>query len=176
MDLRTKRSLQAIEEAFVESVLAKGFAKTTVSEIAAQAEINRKTFYTYYLDKYDLAEKLGDKLIAKYDQALTTRLKQEGSDLNHLMDSFISNNEDLQLFKALLTIHTEEYDFEADFNHLLKQRCEESFKVTDPLEKELLANYALTSIKYYLTTNEPLSSLRQTAFIEKLYHLIEQDF
>src|SRR5699024_11374056 len=103
MDLRTKRSLQAIEEAFVESVLAKGFAKTTVSEIAAQAEINRKTFYTYYLDKYDLAEKLGDKLIAKYDQALTTRLKQEGSDLNHLMDSFISNNEDLQLFKALLT-------------------------------------------------------------------------
>src|SRR5699024_9554135 len=108
MDLRTKRSLQAIEEAFVESVLAKGFAKTTVSEIAAQAEINRKTFYAHYLDKYDLAEKLGDKLIAKYDHSLTERLSGKNTDLNDIIDGFISNNEDLQLFKAMLTVHSDE--------------------------------------------------------------------
>ena len=38
----------------------KPVAKITVSEICAKAEINRGTFYRYYLDVYDLAEKMVD--------------------------------------------------------------------------------------------------------------------
>ncbi len=173
MDLRTQKTLQFIEEAFIEQVLAKGFSKVTVSDLADQAEINRKTFYAHYLDKYDLAEKLGAKLIVKYDHSLTERLTGKNTDLNAIIADFISNNEELQLFKAMLTIHTEEYDFEAAFICFLKKRCAEDLMVDDPLEKELLANYAITSIKYYLATNEPLSVKRQTAFIQKLATLIE---
>ena len=172
MDLRTQKTLQFIEKAFVEQVLLKGFSKVTISDLAEQAKINRKTFYAHYLDKYDLAEKLGDKLIAKYDHSLTERLSGKNTDLNDIIDGFISNNEDLQLFKALLTVHSDEYDFEVSFIHFLKKRCAEDLMVDDPLEKELLANYAITSIKYYLRKDEPLSVKRQYAFIQKLASLI----
>lgn len=63
-DLRVQRTLALIRDAFMELVVARGFENVTVSAIAAQAQINRATFYRHYTDIYDLAERLTDLLFA----------------------------------------------------------------------------------------------------------------
>lgn len=59
-----KQSAQEkIKSAFVQSVLEKGFEKTTVSGIIRLAGVHRSTFYAHYEDKFDLLEKLQDQVI-----------------------------------------------------------------------------------------------------------------
>lgn len=49
---------QEIKRAFTRLIHEKGFEGLTVMEIAREAGINRGTFYTHYIDKYDLMDKL----------------------------------------------------------------------------------------------------------------------
>lgn len=55
---RKTASKLAIKQAFTQLLHEKGFESLTVMEIAREAGINRGTFYTHYIDKYDLMEKL----------------------------------------------------------------------------------------------------------------------
>ena len=60
---RKTASKQEIKRAFTRLIHEKGFEGLTVMEIAREAGINRGTFYTHYIDKYDLMDKLEmDKL------------------------------------------------------------------------------------------------------------------
>lgn len=55
---RKTASKQEIKRAFTRLIHEKGFEGLTVMEIAREAGINRGTFYTHYIDKYDLIDKL----------------------------------------------------------------------------------------------------------------------
>lgn len=55
---RKTASKQEIKLAFTRLIHEKGFEGLTVMEIAREAGINRGTFYTHYIDKYDLMDKL----------------------------------------------------------------------------------------------------------------------
>lgn len=55
---RKTASKQEIKRAFTRLIHEKGFDGLTVMEIAREAGINRGTFYTHYIDKYDLMDKL----------------------------------------------------------------------------------------------------------------------
>lgn len=57
IDLRVIKSKEAIYNAFIDLLEEKGFDTITVKDVTTRARINRGTFYTYYLDKYDLMEK-----------------------------------------------------------------------------------------------------------------------
>ncbi len=57
-DLRVIKTRRAIQEAFVALLEEKPFSDVTVQEIVDAAEINRKTFYNHYRDKYDLADQI----------------------------------------------------------------------------------------------------------------------
>lgn len=55
---RKTASKQEIKRAFTRLIHEKGFEGLTVMEIAREAGINPGTFYTHYIDKYDLMDKL----------------------------------------------------------------------------------------------------------------------
>ena len=55
-DLRVVKTVNNIESTFIALLEEQGFASITVQDILDRALINRKTFYRYYRDKYDLAE------------------------------------------------------------------------------------------------------------------------
>ena len=57
-DRRVSRTLKKIREAYLELAKEKNPAKITVSELAAAAGINRKTFYMYYSGTEELLRKL----------------------------------------------------------------------------------------------------------------------
>jgi AcrR family transcriptional regulator len=43
----------------------------TISDIAAQADINRKTFYNYYSGVHEVIDEMEDEIISHVDEALT---------------------------------------------------------------------------------------------------------
>lgn len=66
-DKRIQRSKEAIERAFIELLRENSFNSISVSAIIRKAGVNRSTFYTHYLDKYDLLDRLENKLLDSMD-------------------------------------------------------------------------------------------------------------
>lgn len=62
-DLRSIKTKNAINKAFIELLNEVGFSKINVQMIVKRAKINRSTFYLHYLDKYDLLEKFEDEIL-----------------------------------------------------------------------------------------------------------------
>jgi AcrR family transcriptional regulator len=58
MDRRILKSQEAIKQAVVELLNEKEFDQVTMQEISDRANVNRKTIYLHYKDKYDLLDKL----------------------------------------------------------------------------------------------------------------------
>ena len=56
MDRRTKYTKNIIKETFIDLLSEKDISKVSVSEICKIADINRATFYRYYLDVFDLLD------------------------------------------------------------------------------------------------------------------------
>ena len=53
VDLRIKKTKLAIEVALLKLLETKQFQDITIQNIAEEAMINRTTFYSHYMDKYD---------------------------------------------------------------------------------------------------------------------------
>lgn len=59
---RKQASKESIEKTFLELLQTREITQITVSDICKKADLNRSTFYANYLDIYDLADKIRDKL------------------------------------------------------------------------------------------------------------------
>ncbi|MCP3797234.1 TetR/AcrR family transcriptional regulator [Paenibacillus sp. CH40] len=64
-DIRIYKTKIAIERALIELLQQHHFKDITIKKICDQALIGRSTFYSHYLDKYDLLEKNSMLLILK---------------------------------------------------------------------------------------------------------------
>ncbi|MCR5653555.1 MAG: TetR/AcrR family transcriptional regulator [Ruminococcus sp.] len=64
MDLRVKRTLKSIKEAFYQLRKKKPIKRISVKELSELAMINKATFYLHYKDVYDLSDKLENELIS----------------------------------------------------------------------------------------------------------------
>ena len=63
MDLRKKKTLRAIKEAFLALRRIKNVEQISVTELTQKAEISKATFYLHYHDIFDLSEKLKEEVI-----------------------------------------------------------------------------------------------------------------
>ncbi|MDP4106901.1 MAG: helix-turn-helix domain-containing protein, partial [Bacillota bacterium] len=57
VDRRVLKSQEVIKKAFIELLNEKGFDKMTIQDISDRANVNRRTVYLHYLDKFDLLDK-----------------------------------------------------------------------------------------------------------------------
>ncbi len=71
---RRQATRETIEKVFIELLQDSQIAEISVSRICKKADINRSTFYANYMDIYDLADKIRDKL-----EAEVTALYEDGS-------------------------------------------------------------------------------------------------
>lgn len=72
MDRRIKYTKRMIKETFLSLLEKKDINKITVSEICTIADINRATFYRYYLDIYDLFDKIQEDFVEKLKIYIST--------------------------------------------------------------------------------------------------------
>lgn len=68
---RRKESVEKIEKAFMELLQTQELKEISVSDICKITGLNRSTFYANFLDIYDLADKLCDKLEKDFDTLFT---------------------------------------------------------------------------------------------------------
>ena len=78
-DRRTKKTKKAIFQAFSELLKEKELRKITVQEVVDKADISRVTFYKYYLDVYDLYDKIENELLTNIG-LITLQLADKPSD------------------------------------------------------------------------------------------------
>lgn len=65
-DLRVKKTITAIYEAFEALICEKDYAKITVKALAERAQINKKTFYRYYPTLDDLLAEMQARYSQQY--------------------------------------------------------------------------------------------------------------
>lgn len=70
-DRRVVKTKRAIKSAFAHLLTQKNINDITVSDIAALADINRKTFYNYYAGVYEVVDEIENEIVARLDEMLT---------------------------------------------------------------------------------------------------------
>lgn len=70
MDLRIKKTEQAVKNAFIELRAKKPLEKITVKELCSLALINKSTFYSHYEDIYALSEAIEQETVASIIESI----------------------------------------------------------------------------------------------------------
>lgn len=175
MDRRTKYTKNIIKETFINLLEKKEINKITVSEICKIADINRSTFYRYYLDVYDLLYKIQDELV--------NRLKNVKSNKKYTVESF--SEEILNVFleeKKLIKILFDTNENIYFLNTILEvayQKCKETWieENKDLKEEEIeyasvfIFNGALGIVNYWVKNNfdKPVDEIVETINILSNY-------
>lgn len=139
-DRRIQRTIQAIDNAFIILMNKKRFEQITINEISVVANINRVTFYNYYVDKYDWFEKF------LYNQLSEFILLEKNLDFNQPYDEIY------QLFLSAYKQANENYDVlhhllldkTTPFHHDLIQVSKKAFE--DKIKP--LKNYSKTELNF----------------------------
>ena len=85
-DRRTEKTQRAIMDSLCDLIVDEKFEKITVKDIADRADVSRKTFYSYYNDKYDLMSSIEEKFI---NQFKTTLYNNDFDNLLQKKDTFL---------------------------------------------------------------------------------------
>ena len=71
IDRRVVKTKRAIKEAFAKLLTQKDINDITISDIAAEANINHKTFYNYYGGIYEVVGEIEDDIVRLIDKEVT---------------------------------------------------------------------------------------------------------
>lgn len=82
LDRRVVRTRKAIQAAFRNLVVRQGTEKITVSALAREADIDRKTFYLHYASLDELAEEQGHLVVDRITQVLVVGREPDGITVN----------------------------------------------------------------------------------------------
>lgn len=99
-DIRSRYTKDTIMKVFIELIRQKPVEKITVKEVCEKAQINRSTFYKYYLDCYDVLEQLENSALDRFDETIKEMSDGE-KDPERLITSmliFLMDNTDLASF------------------------------------------------------------------------------
>ncbi|TDL99020.1 TetR family transcriptional regulator [Macrococcus brunensis] len=139
-----------IEKQFLKLLEEHRFREITIKMICEEAHINRSTFYTYYLDKYDLLDRLIEhhlselNLIGKQfaDASIIDRDALRTLSLLYLdnLFSYIYNNQ--KFFRTLMTVHPAQ-NFTQKFLNVLKDNYMHIIKNHHLQDPEYFVNYTL---------------------------------
>ena len=64
---RKRESIEKIEKAFINMLLSKEINEISVTDICKETGLNRSTFYANFIDIYDLADRLRERLENDFD-------------------------------------------------------------------------------------------------------------
>lgn len=135
-DRRVIKTKRAIKNAFAKLLSQKDINDITISDIAAEADINRKTFYNYYAGVHEVIDEIENDVVSHFDAALTE------------IDFKNSLNRPYLIFEKLTNIINADMDF---FGYLLSMNSNVSLssKITD-----MLTGKVKTLIMQYVDVDE----------------------
>ncbi len=69
-DRRVLKTKKAIRNALTELLMYQSIESITVKEIAEKADINRKTFYNYYVSVFQVVDEIEDEICKKFNDTI----------------------------------------------------------------------------------------------------------
>lgn len=130
-DKRSRKSRQAIKDAFKEMVLTQEMSHIVIKDLAEKADVNRKTFYLHYTDVYNVLEDVEDELLddiksifAKFDM---DKIKTDPYPLLIAISDGVSGSEN-ETFNKLLFSSTISGNFMRKIKDMLKKELFNSYK------------------------------------------------
>jgi len=158
-DIRIYKTKIAVERALIELLQEHDFKDITIKKICDQALIGRSTFYSHYLDKYDLLEKIVKQYASDFKVEVEHRFEamEEGKVANAIelvTDNMIKNKLEIS---TLLAVHEVTADLRKEFEQILFQTCldylkQQNSSTSIALEylAELYAANSMMSIQWVL--------------------------
>ena len=140
IDRRILRSQEAIKKAFVELMSEKSFDHITIQNIADRANVNRRTIYLHYMDKYDLLDKLIEEHIKKLREICETT-----SDIDILNGSpgwFEYFKRHYSFFSAMIASKGSPF-FRSRFLELVVEDLKNGYHITEGKNRGLSADVIL---------------------------------
>ena len=140
IDPRIQKSKEAIRNALIKILSYKSLEEITITEIAKEANINRKTFYNNYENVYQVIEEIENDIVISFDNVLTKMNIKEN--LQH----------PLKIFEPLTTI------IETDFYYYIEWIQTQNIKdrqliskITDSLKQRVKATFPVNKFQDKLT-------------------------
>ncbi|WP_349673305.1 hypothetical protein [Lacrimispora sp.] len=122
MDLRIQKTLESIEQEFFNLREKMPFNKIRINDLCKNAKINKSTFYRYYMDVFDLSDKLENKIIDQVIGDFTTMnslFSNPEEFITGLLSSIMQHNEKiLILFDGRMSVLIDKMEIKIK-NHYL---------------------------------------------------------
>src|SRR5699024_10748618 len=140
IDPRIQKSKEAIRNALIKILSYKSLEEITITEVAKEANINRKTFYNNYENVYQVIEEIENDIVISFDNVLKKMNIKEN--LQH----------PLKIFEPLTTI------IETDFYYYIEWIQTQNIKdrqliskITDSLKQRVKATFPVNKFQDKLT-------------------------
>lgn len=149
-DRRVIKTKHAIFKAFVELLNEKDVNQITITDIAKKANINRKTFYNYYSDAYEVMEEIENLTVEAFiNNMATVEFTNMADFLTEIFIKFTETvNNDLQFFNLLFKTNNRSFLIVKIVEALKKyvqKRIEESNEL-DMRRFEVVSNFYLSGV------------------------------
>ncbi|MBQ7486281.1 MAG: TetR/AcrR family transcriptional regulator [Clostridia bacterium] len=138
-DLRIIRTKKAIRQAFAELMSIKPLETITVSDVAAEALINRKTFYAHYSGVHEIIAEMEDEIVSALGQLLADKRFEDilKSPYDFFRDVMQIINRDIDVYGRLLTVSGNSNLVHKMIQMIRRQICA-AYKKEAPVDEQTL--------------------------------------
>lgn len=91
-DRRSKKTEKALLQALSELLEQKKLREITVNELVQRADLHRSTFYTHYMDIYDLYEQTEAKFLSVYKEYVQEHPSHDYTDVYRGIFDYVDDN------------------------------------------------------------------------------------
>ena len=149
-DRRVIKTKHAIFKAFVELLNEKDVNQITITDIAKKANINRKTFYNYYSDAYEVMEEIENLTVEAFINNMgTVEFTNMADFLTEIFIKFTEPvNKDLEFFNLLFKTNNRSFlivKIVEALKEYVQKRIEESNELDIP-RFEVVSNFYLSGV------------------------------
>jgi AcrR family transcriptional regulator len=172
---KTKYTKMVLKESLLLLMEDKPINKITVTDICKKADLNRGTFYTHYLDAFDLLEQIQNELMEEITEAVDKLIKKNVKSqviLKELFEIILKNR---KLCKVVLSNNGDK-DFLKDIVNLIREKIISDWTSNYPNLniRDLEYLYIYTSmgtiglIQQWTQTNFKETPLRLSLFLDNI--------
>jgi len=155
MDRRVRYTKNIIKETFINLLQEKDIDKITVSELCEKSDINRATFYRYYIDIYDLLLKIELEFA---DELKNKLINYNSSSFKDIVIEYLKYLKDNKDFVKIVFSNSKNLDFLYDFFEYFFENFKNKWFINvnclDEENKKILFIYmfngSLGVIKYWI--------------------------
>lgn len=162
---RRRDSIDRIQKAFINFIEEKKLHEITVSDICKEAGINRSTFYSNFLDVYDLSEKITEKLHEEVMALYHDEIK--GNKKSDYIKLFCHIRDNQSMYRTYFRLENDKNNSRWFYN----KQLEGEFFADDKIDYhvEFFRNGFNALIKMWLFNGCPESPEELEAIIEREY-------